>query len=153
MSNTNQRSRRTVLLSSGAIAITALAGCIGGSKENKNEDSGKNGGGGSQKEIRLGAKKEGWMGRAPDSIKDKKNPTLSLKPGQKYKLTWKNLDGKEHELMLLDKNGEELKKSDDAEEKGETVTMTFTASEKMAKYKCEYHPQTMRGQIKLTNSK
>ncbi|MCO8256797.1 plastocyanin/azurin family copper-binding protein [Haladaptatus sp. AB618] len=152
MSNTS-RSRRAVLLSSGTIAITALAGCTGGSKEKKNEDSGKNGGDGSQKEIRLGAKKVGWMGRAPDSIKDKKNPTLSLKPGQKYKLTWKNLDGFEHELLLLDKNGEELEKSDEGEEKGKTVTMTFTASEKMTKYKCEYHPKTMRGQIKLTNSK
>ncbi|KZN22636.1 hypothetical protein A4G99_19485 [Haladaptatus sp. R4] len=153
MPKTSRRSRRAVLLSSGTIAITALAGCTGGSKENKKENSEKNGGSGSQKEIQLGAKKEGWMGRAPDSIKGKKNPTLSLEPGQKYKLTWKNLDGLEHELMLLDKNGEELKKSDDGEEKGKTVTMTFTASKKMAKYKCEYHPKTMRGEIKLTNSK
>jgi plastocyanin len=92
----------------------------------------------------LGAKQNGWQGRAPKSIKGKKNPTLTLQAGQTYTLTWENLDGKEHELYIVDKKDNPVVKNEDAEEKGKTVSTTFTASKKMVQYYCEYYPQSMR---------
>ncbi|WP_458209063.1 cupredoxin domain-containing protein [Haladaptatus sp. NG-SE-30] len=102
---------------------------------------------GASQTIRLGAKESGWIGKQPQSIADEKNPTLSLKAGQKYELTWENIDGKEHELIIVDANENELAKSEESEEKGKTVTMTFTATKKMTRYFCEYHPFPMKGQV------
>ncbi|WP_266081901.1 cupredoxin domain-containing protein [Haladaptatus caseinilyticus] len=151
MTDQPRTSRRTALkLTGSALTTTALAGCTGslpGSDDGKQEGGSKNKKKG--KEIRLGAEQSGWKGRAPKSIKGKKNPTLTLKPGQKYTLTWENLDGKEHELYIVNKEDKPVVKSEDAEEKGKTVSTTFTASKKMTQYYCEYHPQSMRGDIKL----
>jgi hypothetical protein len=159
MTDTNYPSRRSVLrLSGSALATTLLAGCTGGGggdsgTTTETEDGGttttSGGSSGDREEIRLGAKQSGWIGRKPQSIADEKNPTLSLKAGQKYKLTWENLDGMEHELLVVDDSNEKLVKSDDAKKKGEKVTVTFTASKKMSRYFCEYHPQTMKGQVKI----
>ncbi|WP_227354343.1 plastocyanin/azurin family copper-binding protein [Haladaptatus salinisoli] len=170
MTDNNYPSRRSVLrLSGSALAATTLAGCTGGgggdsgttTTTTKTDDGGTStttsgGSNGDREEIRLGAKQSGWVGRKPQSIAGEKNPTLSLKAGQKYKLTWENLDGMEHELLIVDdSNGKleesdkKLVKSDDAKKKGETVTVTFTASKQMAQYFCEYHAQTMKGRVKL----
>lgn len=97
--------------------------------------------------IRLGGETEGWQGEAPSEIEGRTNPTLSLQTETMYELTWENLDGEEHELIIADANGEELEASDESEEEGETVTMTFTATDEMVAYYCEYHPETMRGEI------
>ncbi|WP_227379659.1 cupredoxin domain-containing protein [Haladaptatus halobius] len=151
MTDQPRTNRRTALkLIGSALTVTSLAGCTGslpGSGESKQESGSKNKKKG--KEIRLGAKQSGWQGRAPKSIKGKKNPTLTLQPGQKYTLTWENLDGKEHELYIVNKQDKPVVKSEDAEEKGKTVSTTFSASKKMTQYYCEYHPQSMRGDIKL----
>jgi hypothetical protein len=157
MTDQPRTSRRTALKLTGSVlTVTTLAGCTGslpGSGKSKqkgdSKNKGKNGGKQKGKEIRLGAKQSGWQGRAPKSIKGKKNPTLSLQPGQKYTLTWENLDGKEHELYIVNKKDKPVVKSDDAKKKGETVSTTFTASKKMTQYYCEYHPQSMRGEITL----
>lgn len=170
MTDTNHPSRRSVLrLSGSALATTMLAGCMGegggdsGTTSTKTKTETEDGGttttgssSGGPKEIRLGSKQSGWVGRKPQSIAGKKNPTLSLKAGQKYKLTWENLDGMEHELLIVNDSNEKLAesdkklvKSDDAKKKGKKVSVTFTASNKMTRYFCEYHPQTMKGQVKL----
>ncbi|WP_129116258.1 plastocyanin/azurin family copper-binding protein [Halegenticoccus tardaugens] len=151
MSDQPRTSRRTTLkLAGSALTATALAGCtgsvpgIGGSNQESGSKDKQKG-----KEIRLGASQSGWQGRAPTSIEGTKNPTLTLQPGQKYTLIWENLDGKEHELYIVNKDDKPVVKSEDAEEKGKTVSTTFTASKKMTQYYCEYHPQSMRGEIKL----
>jgi hypothetical protein len=157
MTDQPRTSRRTALkLTGSALTATALAGCTGslpGSGESKQEDGSKekskSGNKQKGKEIRLGAKQSGWQGRAPKSIKDKKNPILTLQAGQTYTLTWENLDGKEHELYIVNKKDNPVVKSEDAEEKGKTVSTTFTASKKMTQYYCEYHPKSMRGDINL----
>jgi Copper binding proteins, plastocyanin/azurin family len=157
MTDQPRTSRRTALkLTGSALTATALAGCTGslpGSGESKqgggSKEKSKSGNKQKGKEIRLGAKQSGWQGRAPKSIKGKKNPTLTLQQGQKYTLTWENFDGKEHELYIVNKKDKPVVKSEDAEEKGKTVSTTFTASKKMVQYYCEYHPQSMRGDIKL----
>ncbi|GAA0238700.1 plastocyanin/azurin family copper-binding protein [Haladaptatus pallidirubidus] len=159
MNDQPRTSRRTALKVTGsALAATALAGCtssLPGNEDSNQESDSKNKSKSESdssqkgKEIRLGAKQSGWEGRAPKSIKGKKNPALTLQPGQKYTITWENLDGKEHELYIVNGNDKPVVKSEDAEEKGKTVSTTFTASKKLAQYYCEYHPQSMRGDVNL----
>ena len=79
----------------------------------------------------------------------KTNPTLRLTPGTEYVLAWKNLDGKEHELILESDDGEKLAATEAAESMGVTRSVTFTATEEMASYYCEYHPEDMRGELRV----
>ena len=90
---------------------------------------------------------DGWEGQEPEAIAGQTNPTLSLQSGTTYELTWENGDGAEHELIIEDEEGAELEASDSSEEEGETVTLTFEATEEMVAYYCEYHPEAMRGEI------
>lgn len=86
---------------------------------------------------------------APASIEGTTNPTLRLEADTEYTLVWENLDGAEHELIIADDAGEDLVKSDEAEEEGQTVSTTFTATSEMAEYFCEYHPESMRGELQV----
>lgn len=165
--------RRTILEFSGAVAV-AFAGCTGDQEQGQTETESPTdattpseavGGGGEDPEggqsptgtgeagmkagteIKLGGQVSGWTGQAPSSIKGTTNPTLQLKSGADYTLTWENLDGKEHELRLEDDSGSVMVKSNSAEQKGKTVTAQFTARTEMTSYFCEYHPQSMRGNI------
>ena len=38
-------------------------------------------------------------------------------------------------------------KSDGAEEEGQTVSTTFAATSQMVAHYCEYHPDSMRGEV------
>lgn len=60
-----------------------------------------------------------------------------------------NLDGREHELIIEDGDGNELAATESATQSGATRSVTFTASQEMAQYYCEYHPQSMRGDVTL----
>ena len=82
----------------------------------------------------------GWQGQAPTSIKGKTNPPLSLQPGTTYELTWVNLDGVEHELIIEDANGNELKATESASQKGATRTVTFTATSRSENHRRERPP-------------
>lgn len=115
----------------------------GDDNESEGADDGDEGG----NTIELGAETSGWVGQAPPDIEGETNPSLSLETGTTYELTWENLDGVEHELIIEDGDEEELEASDSAEEEGETVTLTFEATEEMAAYYCEYHPDAMRSEI------
>ena len=97
--------------------------------------------------IRLGGDVTGWMGQEPAAIRGVTNPTLRLAAGEEYELVWENLDGLEHEMKFVDGTGEDLAESESAEDRGATVTMTFTASPALTEYYCEYHPQSMRGDV------
>jgi hypothetical protein len=105
--------------------------------------------GGAAQAIKLGGKIAGWQGRAPAAIQGETNPTLTLQSGRTYRLTWVNLDGAEHELIIEDTNGNELAATESASKKGATQTVTFQATKNMAQYYCEYHPQSMRGNIRF----
>lgn len=111
--------------------------------ENETNETGAEG----SQAIRLGGETGGWQGEAPSDIEGETNPTLSLQAGTTYELTWENLDGEEHEIIIEDTNENELEASDESEEQGETVTLMFEATEEMATYYCEYHPEAMRGEI------
>ena len=97
--------------------------------------------------IRLGGKVSGWQGMAPNSIKGQKNPTLPLKPGKKYTVVWKNLDGQPHDFVIRDKGGKQLVKTKIMNTRGKTQSVTFTAKQNMATYLCTVHPTTMKGKV------
>lgn len=135
--------RRSVLALAGA-AVTALAGCTDGGYGGGN-GTGDDGQGPTT--IELGGETAGWTGRAPASIEGTTNPTLQLTVGQTYELTWENLDGVEHELIIENGDGKQLAATESASQTGATRSLTFTANEEMASYYCEYHPQSMRGDV------
>ncbi|WP_190303864.1 hypothetical protein [Haladaptatus sp. R4] len=85
-----------------------------------------------QTEIRLGGKVPGWVGRSPSSIQGKKNTTLTLKPGTKYKISWTDLDGVEHRLQILDANGNILEQTKDGEERGDEISHVHCNAENEA---------------------
>ncbi|WP_435348099.1 cupredoxin domain-containing protein [Haloarchaeobius sp. HRN-SO-5] len=198
------RTRRGVLLATGALGIAALAGCtgpsetgtngtaddpvggtstdpmgesttdeLGGTTEETDEtttgettdgqtatddeststddqtDTTTGTGDALSSPIQLGAQTDAWVGQEPSSIGDAQNPTLRLRAGEEYELVWENLDGVEHELVLVDQDDEALAKTDAAEEQGATVQATVTAAGSMAEYYCEYHPESMRGTIEI----
>ncbi|WP_435077166.1 PQQ-dependent sugar dehydrogenase [Halococcus sp. AFM35] len=97
--------------------------------------------------IELGGKIAGWQGRSPEAIAGEENPTLELEAGVDYQITWTNLDGMGHNIALLDKNGEVLKRTSVMSEQGATQTIAFTAREAMAEYICEPHRASMRGAV------
>lgn len=99
--------------------------------------------------IRIGAETAGWTGQEPAQVAGETNPTLELEAGSSYEIVWDNLDGEEHELILADGNGDEVEASDSSSTEGETVSLRFTASEDLAEYLCEYHPESMRGEIEV----
>lgn len=157
MNGRDSVSRRRLLQLGGLAASAALAGCSdqmpggGEGTETGGTETGETGtAGGAENVIRLGAEASGWVGREPESIADETNPTLELEPGATYELVWENLDGTEHELQLLSANDEELEASDSASEEGATVSMAFEATEEVARYRCEYHPEQMRGQVETS---
>ncbi|WP_205254117.1 MULTISPECIES: BGTF surface domain-containing protein [Halostella] len=97
--------------------------------------------------IELGGETPGWVGRAPADIEGETNPTLTLTAGETYELVWENVDGAPHNVVIVDGEGSELVRSEIISEQGTTQTVEFTASEEMAEYYCEVHPNTMHGDV------
>jgi plastocyanin len=91
----------------------------------------------------------GWQGRRPASIEGETNPTLELTTGTTYALTWKNTNGKKHELIITDDSGTELESTESTKTKGATQTVAFTAEPAMVSYYDTYHPESMRGEIRV----
>lgn len=99
--------------------------------------------------FRLGGRVEAWQGREPASIADTENPTLQMEAGQTYRVTWENLDGVPHDFVIQDDQGNALAETEQASEEGQTLSVTFTASEEMSQYVCTIHPQTMVGDVQI----
>ncbi|QLG61429.1 PQQ-dependent sugar dehydrogenase [Halorarum salinum] len=88
-----------------------------------------------------------WVGQAPSSIADQGNPTLELEPGETYRVEWTNIDGFDHNFVILDTEGDEVVRTEVVSEQGATQSVEFEATEEMTEYICEIHPRTMRGQV------
>ncbi|QCW02362.1 PQQ-dependent sugar dehydrogenase [Natrinema pallidum] len=99
--------------------------------------------------IELGGQTSGWEGVAPEDIADETNPTLELEAGTTYELTWENLDGAAHNIVIVDSEGEDLERTELMSAQGETQTLEFEATSEMAEYYCEPHRATMRGDISV----
>ena len=128
-------SRRTVLKAAGATgALAGLARTAGVGRAQAAE-------------IALGGDTEGWVGRSPQSIAGETNPTLSLEPGRTYRVTWTNVDGASHNLVVADADGNRLAGTEIVDEEGASRTLTFEATPAVATYYCEVHPESMRGSV------
>jgi glucose/arabinose dehydrogenase/plastocyanin len=101
--------------------------------------------------IRLGGETTGWVGREPSRIQGTINPTLELETGTTYRLTWKNIDGRRHNVALLDGEDNALQRTEYVTEKGATQTFEFTATEAMDEYVCQAHLSSMRGDIEFSS--
>ena len=131
-------SRRTVLrLASSAIVTSLLAGCSSVIPSVNTEL------------IELGAAPSGWEGRRPANIKGEINPTVELTTGTTCALTWKNTDGKNHKFIITDDSGMELESTESTKTQGATQTVAFTAEPTRVSYHDTYHPESMRGEIRV----
>ena len=101
--------------------------------------------------IRLGGETPGWVGRAPARIQNTTNPTLEFEAGTQYRITWENVDGAQHNIALLDAEGNVLQRTPGMSNEGATQTIEFTATEEMAEYVCQFHLASMRGDIQFTS--
>lgn len=99
--------------------------------------------------IVLGGRTAYWFGLAPAAIEGRQNPTLQLRSGEQYRLVWINLDGEPHELRLEDGDENVVHRTETAEEVGATESVSFEATESLAGYRCEYHPEQMAGDVEL----
>ncbi len=129
------QTRRTVLSALAASGAAAGLGSVVSAQEDEPE------------EIILLGPTPGWIGVEPEEIEDEENPTLELEAGQTYEVTWENPDGLPHNFAILSADGEQLVRSEIIEEAGEEQTVEFEATEEMAEYYCEMHPDTMRGDL------
>ena len=144
--------RRTLLRASAIGLAGSIAGCAGAS-ENRQETETTAGRMQTtttpepDETILLGGEVSHWFGLAPSRIHGAENPTLTMRPGTVYEVVWVNIDGVEHELRIFDAEGNRVAATESAEEVGETRSVVLEATESLARYDCEYHPQSMRGQI------
>ena len=99
--------------------------------------------------IELDGRAAGWVGRSPADVEGETNPTLTLTAGETYRIVWENVDGAPHNVVIEDGEGTQLVRSDILSEQGATQTVEFTASEAMAEYFCQVHPNTMRGDLSI----
>lgn len=147
----SKQTRRTALRAIGATVaatgLTTTSAAQGNETDDGSDDRGD--GGTDQWPIILGGRTEYWFGIAPTEIEGVENPTLNLEDGREYVLVWINIDGAEHELVFETEDGDELEASEGAETAGEAVSMTFEANEEAAEYYCEYHPESMRGDVEF----
>lgn len=99
--------------------------------------------------IVLGGRAAHWLGLAPGSLWDRENPTLRLRGGREYQLVWMNLDGQEHDFRIVGADGEEVAATSARQDVGATHDTTFEATDGMAEYYCDYHPESMRGNVEV----
>lgn len=97
--------------------------------------------------IELDGDDDGWIGRSPEEIADERNPTIELIPGETYTLTWTNVDGSPHNVVIIDEGGNQIERTEIIDGEGASQTLEFEATEEMSEYFCEVHPDDMRGQI------
>jgi len=115
-----------------------------------------------QSSIQLTGKLIDNIYRWVDSSNNSINPTLNITAGVDNQITVKSLkdDPEEHEIIIegitSDGDKEELAKSDEVQG-GSSDTIVFNPEDlqeedknyQSIEYYCEYHPDTMKGKIKL----
>ena len=82
------------------------------------------------------------------SVNGQVNPKLSLKSGIDYTIQVESMDNNiTHQLIIQNESGKQLTKSDEISN-GQTDDFTFTFRD-IGKYQyhCQYHPETMHGNI------
>lgn len=138
-------SRRTLLAGIGGTASTVIAGCQTPQPRPDTTTTTRP----SVVEFVFEGWTSGWIGVSPPAVEGKKNPTLELTAGRTYRVTWENADGVPHNIVIRDADGTDLHRTEIIQQKGQTQTLEFTATEEMATYLCEVHPSTMVGDIAI----
>ncbi|WP_135821476.1 cupredoxin domain-containing protein [Halostella litorea] len=137
MTDTIAASRRGVLAATAAaLALPATAAARPSSRDAQAET------------IRLESDLSGWQGVAPESIAGEENPTLQLEPGVEYEIVWENADGVSHNLYVEDASGDAVANTESVGEEGATRSVTFTATEAVASYRCRIHG-SMTGDVQV----
>ena len=77
------------------------------------------------------------------------NPTLDLTKGNEYQIKINNPTDEEHELIIENEKKSKVGGSDDIEPAKNTEFEFKTIKTGELNYFCEYHPETMRGTIKV----
>ncbi|MCO8242701.1 MULTISPECIES: hypothetical protein [unclassified Haladaptatus] len=169
MTGTPKSQRRTLLKAAGALTGIGALGRMAMAQDTSNDgttyqtstvetsnqtsttNGGGGGGGGNQRTIILGARVGHWLGLAPKEIEGGRNPTLGLIPTERYRIVWINLDGKEHEFQIIGQkngeNGQVLHRTGRSSKAGETRVLTFKPTDRIRRYRCRFHPNSMRGRI------
>jgi plastocyanin len=83
------------------------------------------------------------------SVNGEVNPELDLKSGTHYTIQIESMDNNNvnHQLIIQTENGKQLTKSAEISN-GKTDDFPFTFSDKgKFQYHCQYHPETMHGNI------
>lgn len=128
----NSSTRRTFLKATVVAGGLASLGDVAAAKE---------------RQIRLHCRVPGWLGESPAAIEGTNNPTLQVEAGKTYTITWVNVDGKTHNLVIVDDEGYQILRTELEPEQGAVQTVQFEATENMGEYYCEIHPRSMRGQF------
>ncbi len=97
--------------------------------------------------FQFGGQLSGWVGRAPEPIAGKTNPTIQVTAGKQYVISWENVDGEPHNVAIADGKGNVMKETGVVSQKGAVQTLEFTAKPKMATYFSQLNKETMRGKI------
>lgn len=102
-------------------------------------------------EIHLEGETEAWIGVEPGPIEGEENPTLVLFEGEDYTISFENIDGAQHNLVLLDDSGEVVEdyETDMTEEEGDEESLDFEATSELAEYICQPHEDSMNGEIQI----
>jgi hypothetical protein len=66
-------------------------------------------------------------------------------------VVWENLDGQPHDFTIQNSDGTNLQQSDQTSEEGATASLTFTATPQMSQSVCTIHPNTMVGDVEVSN--
>lgn len=138
--------RRSVLKALGAAGAAGALGGLAGAQEGTTRTTAVADGGSPR--ILLGAQVEYWFGIAPGAIQGGENPTLAYRPGEQLEVTWINIDGEKHQLQFLDADGNVVTETGEGEGDVSVVSTSFTAPEGIVAYRCRYHPNSMRGEVR-----
>ncbi|NEU56388.1 hypothetical protein [Halorussus sp. MSC15.2] len=146
--------RRAFLRASAIGVAGSIAGCAGASDNRQETETARETTTAQEPDetIVLGGQVEYWYGLAPSRIQGRENPTLTVHPGTVYEVVWVNLDGVEHELRVFDADGQVVAATESAAEVGARRSLVLEATDRLARYDCEYHPQRMQGQVSLAGT-
>ncbi|WP_049969335.1 cupredoxin domain-containing protein [Haladaptatus cibarius] len=169
MTGSPKSQRRAFLKTAGGVAGVGILGRIAMAQNNQTETTDTTNGGtnttettettdggtetttGDERVIVLGGRTEAWLGLAPGVIERADNPTIGLVPGDRYRIVWVNLDGARHQLQILgEENGESgnvLRETETTSRRGATRSISFRATDRVRRYRCRYHPDSMRGNV------
>ncbi|WP_306055587.1 hypothetical protein [Natronococcus wangiae] len=137
-----ETTRRRILQMTGGALLIGFGGAPASAQENGEPLE-------ADTQIEFEAQTQGWVGIEPEEIEDDENPKLTLQEGESYEIGWVEGDGAGHTIALVDDDDEVVDdyETEVATEGGDDQFIEFEATDEIAEYICQVHPETMRGEI------